>query len=298
MIIREGSLGDTILTLPVFQTLRKNGFKIEFLGRREFLGLLLKLSCIDGGIPSDSYLLSPIFSKNFDIPQKIIDYFKKFDLIISYTHPSEILTENIKKIASCKLIVHPPFYKNLKIHISDYLLSPFENLFSNIERTPQVKIRKQKGKYLVIHPGSGSKIKNWPVENFLSVYEYFQKNAFILLGPAESEQVPFWESKAGKEKLIINPEWDKLIEIMENTDIYIGNDSGITHLFASAGIKTVAIYGPTDPKIWGPRGENVKILWKKVKCSGCDEEMKKKCKEKICLKEIKVEEVIEAVLSF
>ncbi len=42
--------------------------------------------------------------------------------------------------------------------------------------------------------------------------------------------------------------------------LYIGNDSGITHLAAAVGVPTLALFGPTDPAVWGPRGEQVSIL--------------------------------------
>jgi ADP-heptose:LPS heptosyltransferase len=41
---------------------------------------------------------------------------------------------------------------------------------------------------------------------------------------------------------------------------YLGNDSGITHLAAMLGVPTVAIFGPTDPKIWRPMGPFVKVI--------------------------------------
>ena len=42
--------------------------------------------------------------------------------------------------------------------------------------------------------------------------------------------------------------------------VYIGNDSGITHLAAAAGVPVVAIFGPTDPELWAPRGDRVQIV--------------------------------------
>ncbi len=42
--------------------------------------------------------------------------------------------------------------------------------------------------------------------------------------------------------------------------IYIGNDSGITHLAAAAGAPVVALFGPTDPSVWAPRGDRVRIV--------------------------------------
>jgi heptosyltransferase-3 len=42
--------------------------------------------------------------------------------------------------------------------------------------------------------------------------------------------------------------------------LYIGNDSGITHLAAAAGTPVLAIFGPTDPEIWAPRGPHVRVV--------------------------------------
>jgi heptosyltransferase-3 len=43
---------------------------------------------------------------------------------------------------------------------------------------------------------------------------------------------------------------------------FVGNDSGITHLAGYLGIPTLALFGPTDFRIWGPVGRRVEILWK------------------------------------
>jgi len=42
--------------------------------------------------------------------------------------------------------------------------------------------------------------------------------------------------------------------------LYIGNDAGITHLAAAVGTPVVAIFGPTDPRVWSPRGKSVHVV--------------------------------------
>jgi ADP-heptose:LPS heptosyltransferase len=48
--------------------------------------------------------------------------------------------------------------------------------------------------------------------------------------------------------------------LLHDADLYIGNDSGVTHLAASMGSPAIAIFGPTDPLVWGPRGASVEFL--------------------------------------
>jgi len=52
---------------------------------------------------------------------------------------------------------------------------------------------------------------------------------------------------------------DELAHWLARARLFIGNDSGITHLAAAVGTPVLALFGPTDPQVWGPRGCNVRI---------------------------------------
>jgi ADP-heptose:LPS heptosyltransferase len=47
---------------------------------------------------------------------------------------------------------------------------------------------------------------------------------------------------------------------LSEADLYIGNDSGISHLAAAVGTPVFALFGPTDPAVWAPRGKKVRVL--------------------------------------
>src|SRR2546426_6130935 len=54
----------------------------------------------------------------------------------------------------------------------------------------------------------------------------------------------------------------ELAQLLRHCRVYIGNDSGITHLAAYLGCPTIALFGPTDPRVWGPIGRRSRIIWK------------------------------------
>ncbi len=56
------------------------------------------------------------------------------------------------------------------------------------------------------------------------------------------------------------PDLFELARFLAGARAYIGNDSGITHLAAALGIPTLALFAPTDPAVWGPRGKAVRII--------------------------------------
>jgi len=125
------------------------------------------------------------------------------------------------------------------------------------------------GAFAVIHPGSGSVKKNWPMERFGEVARRLREEAgrqvAWLLGPAEVERgtVP---SAATGEAVLADLALETVAGILALADGYVGNDSGVTQLAATVHgtdgrpTPTVAIFGPTDARVWAPRGRHVHVV--------------------------------------
>jgi heptosyltransferase III len=105
---------------------------------------------------------------------------------------------------------------------------------------------------VIIHPGSGSPSKCWPLFEELSAQI---PDSTILIGPCETQ---FQTNRPRLEGLSLQ----SVAEEIRSCRAFIGNDSGITHLAAYWGCPTIALFGPTDPRIWGPIGRRVTILWR------------------------------------
>lgn len=83
-----------------------------------------------------------------------------------------------------------------------------------------------------------------------------------------------------------------LAVLLQRMDLMITNDSGPMHMAVAVGVPVVAIFGPTDPELTGPYGDNNIIIKKSVKCKTC---FKKNCKLQECMNLITVEDVSQAV---
>jgi heptosyltransferase-3 len=102
---------------------------------------------------------------------------------------------------------------------------------------------------VVIHPFSGSLRKNWTLSSYQTLSKEFGIEVEWIAGPEEN--LP----KAHRfDNLLAMASW------IRGARLYVGNDSGITHLAAATGVPTLALFGPTAPAVWGPRGENVTVL--------------------------------------
>jgi heptosyltransferase-3 len=105
------------------------------------------------------------------------------------------------------------------------------------------------GTFAVIHPFSGSRQKNWPMDRYRDLAARLNVPVKWCAGPEE-----VLEDAVRIENLYDLACW------LATARVYVGNDSGITHLAAAAGAPVVAIFVSTDPHIWAPRGPRVTVL--------------------------------------
>ena len=92
---------------------------------------------------------------------------------------------------------------------------------------------------IIIHSSSGSPRKNWP--RFDELRARLGTTAHNL-----PQDLALFE----------------LSRYLRRCRGFVGNDSGITHLAAYLGCPTVALFGPTDPRMWGPIGRRSRVIWK------------------------------------
>ena len=128
--------------------------------------------------------------------------------------------------------------------------------------------RKRK-KTVVFHPGSGSREKNHPLAFWIDLIRHlggdarFQDlNRVILLGPAEESLcTPFREAfPRGDTEIWISRGKDRLLETLNTAALYLGHDSGVTHLAALRGVPTVALFKQNNVREWGPLGPCVRVV--------------------------------------
>jgi heptosyltransferase-3 len=156
-----------------------------------------------------------------------------------------LVADNLRKSGIPNVVHANPFPETG--HAADHLLRTL-----NLSAPELPDLWDATSRRIILHPGSGSSSKVWP--RFLDLARLLPQ-AEILLGPCESRlDVP----NACLENL-------SLVEVAEELRrcrLFIGNDSGITHIAAYWGTPTVALFGATNPRVWGPVGRRVRILEK------------------------------------
>jgi len=115
--------------------------------------------------------------------------------------------------------------------------------------------------FLAVHPGSGSAVKNWPVDRFADLVRAraAERRWLLVGGPADELSVGGLCAVPGA--LVARALPVRVLgALLAHAGLYVGNDSGVTHLAAAAGAPTLALFGPTDAKTWGPVGPCVETV--------------------------------------
>jgi ADP-heptose:LPS heptosyltransferase len=126
---------------------------------------------------------------------------------------------------------------------------------------------------VAMHPGASSREKRWPLDRYRSVAALLEPSSDLLLieGPAEpglTTELALWLRPEGR-VLAASLPLRLLAAVLSCCDAYLGNDSGISHLAAALGLRSVVIFGPTLPEQWSPTGPSVSVLRDPTGCAAC-----------------------------
>ncbi len=124
----------------------------------------------------------------------------------------------------------------------------------------------------IIHPGSGSARKNWPLDRFQKIGAWLSAQGFrvlYLVGPADDNMAKRLEADVPESALVRDLPLRALANVLSAARLFIGNDSGTSHLAAALGTPTIAIFGPTRVIRWGPIGGIVACVEPEHRCELC-----------------------------
>jgi heptosyltransferase-2 len=282
LVIRSGAIGDFILTLPAVKALRdaRPPIHVEILGYKQ-IAVLAENRFYAQAVRSIEYgSLARFFARDADLPAELADYFASFDLIVSYLYdPDRIFETNLRRCGVQNLICGAARIVENAGHAAQQLARPIQELGIKVvdfaERIfPSIEDREFAREFLAsvaqptiaIHPGSGSHEKNWPLENWIGLFSPDSRFAdleglVVISGEADEAQTDQLERewKNRDVRFARNLPLPCLAAILERS-IFIGHDSGISHLAAAAGANCILLFGPTDPDVWAPKNENVRVL--------------------------------------
>lgn len=299
-IFQPGAIGDCILTLPLAKFIKDSlGLGgIDIFGHTEYLGIFPGRTCVDTICSIELVDLHRLFvcAADFELVDgdALIGLMADYSWIVSFLgEPDSDFEQNLIFTANCSrsaevmiLSMKPP--PDLSKHVSFFYVRQFINQCGLSLELPQFRpdgalikatdsdikkgrellsragIRSGRG-LVVIHPGSGGLHKCWHADNFLAIAKELVANGLalvFLVGPAEMDR---FDAGAIARMNSLAPcltdlSLTEVLQVLACAGAFLGNDSGTTHLAAALGVRTAAVFGPTDPNIYRPIGPAVSIF--------------------------------------
>lgn len=243
------------------------------------LQLAKNISFIDRAVA-----LSDTGIDRYPTPKIFFQLIQQFDQVISWFGTTNIdFVQSVKRVY--KQVKFLPFLPDRpNQHLTDFRTLQLETIFgklSNYKTIPEICWdtdahwyaeellgHSQDKNRVAIHPGASGLQKQWAINNFsdlaISLTNDRKLESFLIQGPLDRNPVSMLSSSLEKtgmpfQKIQIKS-LSQLAAILSHFQLYVGNDSGITHLAAFLGIPTVAIFISTNPLIWSPRGSHVTVL--------------------------------------
>lgn len=276
LVARGGAIGDFILTLPVFQVLRKHfsNAYIEILGYPQIACLATLDPHADRITRLESPEFTALFTPSTPIPAQTASFLNSFDLIISYLHdPDAQFERRVHEVSKARFIRGVSRPNNTSTsHAAQALLAPLCELGIRFaDHEPQLLRRStppssSSTPTLACHPGSGSPSKNWPAQQWLELLQWTldESSCHLLVvgGEADQPQLDWLQKSLRSTRIEFANSWPltQLAHRLRSCKGFIGHDSGISHLAAAVGIPTRVLWSWTNPSVWAPVGSHVSLI--------------------------------------
>ncbi|MEP6937203.1 MAG: glycosyltransferase family 9 protein [Chthoniobacterales bacterium] len=282
LVVRGGAIGDFVLTLPAIKMLRDRFPQswIEILGHRQIAALAKGRFYANETRSIEDAALARFFTTDADLPGELVNYFASFDLIVSYLFdPDAIFGNNLKRSGARQLISISPKIGG-ENHAAWQLAEPLSAIGLHLEELaarlyPLNADRDAAERFLfgasrpvlAIHPGSGSSTKNWPLENWRELGLRFlaeMRGATLVLitGEADREQQEYLSHSFAADRVRFAEGFPLplLAAVLERCDLFLGHDSGISHIAAAVGAHCLLLFGPSNPSVWAPQNSNARVM--------------------------------------
>lgn len=229
---------------------------------------------VDSVLPWESATFAGLLTDDAGVSSELRGALAPFQAVIAYSASADLLHGLAQAAPSAELIAHPPSPPPSGPHAADWLAQAVARLGGDPAVAPPIFAASemeigQAGpwldrlapRFVAIHPGSGAPRKNWPPDRFAALAERLAAGRSFLLieGPADADAAaPVSCLPAAVRARDLPPR--VLGAVLARAGLYVGNDSGVSHLAAAWGAPVLALFGATDSAQWAPVGPRVRVL--------------------------------------
>ena len=318
LFITLSNLGDIILTIPVLEKLR-HGFPEAY------------IDVITGAPGKDIFVSYPAV-REVAVPKKPRSFGKRMLQIIELRRRRYDLVVDLKN-SLVPYVIGARFHSRLFVslmngrdlpgsgrispvrhkkeeHLSRLLGLGIDPLFDAgffIPVTDEEKSRVTEmmdsgegGKAVILNPGAKSHLKRWDAVKYAGLADRLVSELgcrVFVTGSDEDRETVQWVTSRMKRPvmdLCCRTSIGALLELMSRVDLVITNDSAPLHVASAAGVPTIAVFGPSDERKYGPLAERSIVVKPGVSCRPCGRARCARGRVNGCISGVGIDEVFQA----
>jgi heptosyltransferase-2 len=273
LVVRAGALGDVLLLRRAVAALRRDGRRVLLIAPAAAGAALVGpgASEVDEIVEWDRPEVAALFGDGVGTATGLAGRLRGVDLALVYSRNAD-LARGLSVLVP-QVIAHDPAPPAGR-HASQWLARPLAAIGLDASADPEPMRATQAedaaaarlladlpDAFVAVHPGSGSPRKTWGAERFEALLDALAPRGPWLLveGPADGEAAARLARRPGA-VAARGLDARTLGAVLARAGLFVGHDSGVSHLAAAWGAPTVALFGPTDPAVWAPVGPRVAVV--------------------------------------
>ena len=284
VIVHPGALGDVLLAVPAIRRLgaRYNGREILLIAQGSIGRLLVTCGIVNHWMSWDGPGGAGLFSRGAPLPGELTTWLSRCDAAVAWLdnnkdalrgtfrefHIAQVWVQSPSSPVLCAKHQSDRFLEIVEEPAGDGLSERFVQVSPGIVEAGSVCLERigiPRGRsFVLVHPGSGSAHKCLHPITIADIIQGLDQKGLLTVvieGPADQHAVEHvLKVIRPRPPILRNLELTALAGILVQARFCLGHDSGVTHLAALLGVRTVAVFGPTDPARWRPLGDHVTIV--------------------------------------
>ncbi|MGD2111138.1 MAG: glycosyltransferase family 9 protein [Phycisphaerae bacterium] len=287
--LHAGALGDCVLALHTLHALSRswNASSVTLVARSPIARWARRHGLVAETLPFDHPAIRGLYTPDPTLPAETATFLQRFDRVVSFlggfddpvscrlampNGPDLLAIDPRPDPAETRRGTHitQQWIKQIEAHAGAAAVRPAAINLNDSERASRGNrlarsLGTEPGRVVLCHPGSGGLEKCCPIEILIQLVELIGARGWVvgwMVGPDEVERFGrgYVERLGESAPVLFDESVDAAADLVAGAMRYIGHDAGMTHVAALAGVPTLALFGPTDARVWRPLGVNCQVL--------------------------------------
>jgi ADP-heptose:LPS heptosyltransferase len=280
-VIHPGALGDVLLSRQALEALRKQypTHHLAILARSDIGRVLRRCGVVDQALPLDSDVLASFFAGAAYVNPPVQRVLRSCDHLVAWLDDVDHGLRNTFASVGIQRITLKAAKPRAGLHQSLSFLSTVTDDLPDKAHVRPLEVGedfREEGsaacrrmgvhgrRFILCHPGSGSPHKCADARLWVRLIQSlldWRHTVILVEGPADAALIERVKACGCPDlPIIANEPLETIAGLIAGADLFVGHDSGLTHLAAAIGVPVVALFGPTDPAQWAPLGRHVAVV--------------------------------------